>query len=640
MILVTFLDLRHTCEQDEGMAGYGWTAYDARRGGIHVVNDTGNRIDLTTRFVKGLNHERNWGLRIKGTPRADVRPEQKTAMIFYLGSEDPDSRIECFKATATKTGLFCEGTAVGIGSFKLHAFGDGVRSHPPQSPSVKSLKVPEASVWQAKSTFVEQHKSADAHGGMIADDPGEGNLHLMQGVFDRNFDFDVLFSSGVDTMTSTSLTEAIQDTTATFDEHFEAVYAPQPPFQDEHHIRFSKSLLSNLMGGIGYFHGKNRVDVSSARTFIDTSLSSWKETSSIKASHLIEEHGPYQLFSTVPSRPFFPRGFLWDEGFHLLVILDWDLDLALGIVSSWFNLMDDNGWIAREQILGLESESKVPPEFQTQYPHHANPPTLFLVVEAFVARLSGEVPYTGAPSQHLNDPTVGKAFLKAQYPKLKMNYDWFCRTQAGNLENYGSDGIKGYRWRGRTPQHILPSGLDDYPRAQPPHLEELHLDALCWVGSMAAALRKISSFTGERDDQAMFSKHEADIVQSFDLIHWSEADQAYCDTTVVEGERVQKVCHKGYISLFPFLVGLIGPDHLHLGAILDLLRDPEELWSHHGIRSLSLKDKYYGTEENYWRSPVWININYMIVQQLFVSVFLPPRDYEFVRVKCNRKLIQ
>ena len=145
------------------------------------------------------------------------------------------------------------------------------------------------------------------------------------------------------------------------------------------------------------------------------------------------------------------------------------------------------------------------------------------------------------------------------------------------------------------------------------------MDALCWVGSMAVALGRISAFLGEKEDHKIFSKHETDIVRSIDGIHWSELDQAYCDTTVVDGNRVEKVCHKGYISLFPFLVGLMSPDHSHLEAVLNLIRDPEELWSPYGLRSLSLKDKYYGSDENYWRSPVWININYMVIQRILVS---------------------
>lgn len=85
------------------------------------------------------------------------------------------------------------------------------------------------------------------------------------------------------------------------------------------------------------------------------------------------------MFSATPSRSFFPRGFYWfvhrfpssavlrltrsstnrDEGFHLLVIGNWDNDLSLEILKSWIDLIDDDGWVGREQILGEEARSRV-----------------------------------------------------------------------------------------------------------------------------------------------------------------------------------------------------------------------------------------------------------------------------------------
>lgn len=48
-----------------------------------------------------------------------------------------------------------------------------------------------------------------------------------------------------------------------------------------------------------------------------------------------------------------------DEGFHLLLVGAWDNDLSLTIIKDWVNLIDEDGWVAREQILGEEARSKV-----------------------------------------------------------------------------------------------------------------------------------------------------------------------------------------------------------------------------------------------------------------------------------------
>ncbi|ETO25348.1 hypothetical protein RFI_11786 [Reticulomyxa filosa] len=76
------------------------------------------------------------------------------------------------------------------------------------------------------------------------------------------------------------------------------------------------------------------------------------------------------------------KGFLWDEGFHQLIIGRYDPKLSIEIITSWLNTMDDNGWIAREQIVGEEARSRVPEAFQVQMPHIANPPTMFLAIHA------------------------------------------------------------------------------------------------------------------------------------------------------------------------------------------------------------------------------------------------------------------
>lgn len=77
------------------------------------------------------------------------------------------------------------------------------------------------------------------------------------------------------------------------------------------------------------------------------------------------------------------------------------------------------------------------------------------------------------------------------------------------------------------------------------------------------------------------------------------------------------VCHKGYLSIFPMLLGLLPPDSPHLGAILDTVHDPEHLWSPYGLRSLSLSHPEFGKGENYWKGPIWIQMNYLALQSLY-----------------------
>ena len=84
--------------------------------------------------------------------------------------------------------------------------------------------------------------------------------------------------------------------------------------------------LSNLVGGIGYFHGASKVQ-----------------------SVYNKEPVPYwtaSLYTAVPSRSFFPRGFLWDEGFHYLVnlvISQWDREISLDILAHWLDLVNVEG---------------------------------------------------------------------------------------------------------------------------------------------------------------------------------------------------------------------------------------------------------------------------------------------------------
>lgn len=64
----------------------------------------------------------------------------------------------------------------------------------------------------------------------------------------------------------------------------------------------SNAALSNMLGGLGYFYGASKI-----------LLAKGPHAAQPRA---VVESWPAALYTGVPSRSFFPRGFLWDEGFH------------------------------------------------------------------------------------------------------------------------------------------------------------------------------------------------------------------------------------------------------------------------------------------------------------------------------------
>ena len=660
---------RYTCEQGEDIHGYGWDEYDARTGGIQSIHDDGNGIDITTSFVKvpGGGQGGNWGARIKGQVQ-EGKPKDFKYMLFYFIAHEGTGLVEPTGEGDQKgyTGdVTFKGATKSLGEFTL-SITEGTGNHPTSghaadqeqpghTTNVYSGRLNSENQWQAKALALQaiqeniqqsQEKYSDGEDfsnlppmwQILRTDhvPAMGNVHLVQKIFEGDFEFDVMFNSasaGKD-ITSEDITREIKQTSESFSERFQKTFSLNAPFNKEKYQNFAKSMFSNLLGGVGYFRGEQLIDRSYAEEFDEESEGFWEDTAKARARGQQKMEGPYELFTSVPSRPFFPRGFLWDEGFHLIPIADWDIDLTLEIVKSWYNTMDSDGWIPREQILGEEARSKVPPEFQVQYPHYANPPTLFLIIEGFMERWSKakgaaksnkENLDLGADlyNAHINNPELGEDFLRRIYPLLKRQYEWFRSTQRGEIKAYDREATsskEAYRWKGRTETHCLTSGIDDYPRPSPPHPGELHVDLMAWVGLMTKSLKNIAEALDIEDDVESLQKNLKAIENNLNDLHWSEKEGCFCDATIDDFEEHSLVCHKGYVSLFPFLLGLMKPDDHRLGKILDLLGDEEELWSAHGIRSLSKKDIFYETGENYWRSPVWMPINYLALSQLHVSV--------------------
>lgn len=221
---------------------------------------------------------------------------------------------------------------------------------------------------------------------------------------------------------------------------------------------------------------------------------------------------------------------------------------------------------------------------------------------------------------HMEKPELMINYAENIYSKLQKHYEWFRKTQRGNTDDFDrnyADNDEIYCWKGRTKDHCLPSGIDDYPRCEA-DIGELNIDLISWMGVMTRSMYKIAQLLDKFDDAKLYKNRFDNIVKNINQVHWSESDKTYCDVTVDDDDDDIFECHEGYVSLMPFIHRLIpNNDSQKLKLIIESIDDPERLWTNYGIRSLSKKDSKFHKDEDYWRGHIWININYLVLEALY-----------------------
>ena len=591
-----------------------------------------------------------WTSRITVEQRATKRSKNQTVAMFYyaamdanndmIGSnlqpsfDDPNdpSRITGFSGVTASLGKFKMTFVINKDSAsKVHQFFHTVaKSNGPDqftNDIISRLRLYSSDEASGKRNPKNNIIGLDPK----YDENEPGNFVAVQINFKLPFTLDVVYH--LEDLDDHSTHEWLMDTEYTkrlalkeqmYNTQFEDTFSLTEKGFDEKAIKFAQATLSNMIGGIGYFYGNSLVK-----------------------SELIKEPTSYwsaPLYSGVPSRSFFPRGFLWDEGFHNLLISKWNPEISADIMAHWLDLMNSEGWIPREQILGPEARAKVPAEFIVQNNKNANPPTLLLTLHSMLKDMSlrenGQV------------PDWFKSYLYRFWPRLVTWYNWFDSSQGGEVPGT-------FRWRGRNPNAInelnpktLTSGLDDFPRASHPTMDERHVDLRCWMALASSLMSDIGNIIGKEKEALKYAEISTFLRDSYllDSMHWSQEHNAYLDYGLhTEGVRLQRppppkgqpmqhnqdkirvvtiepklqyVNQLGYISLFPFILGVLDPKSPKIPNILDSIEDPNKLFTPFGLRSLSKDASLYNkknTEHDapYWRGPIWININFLVVRALY-----------------------
>lgn len=113
---------------------------------------------------------------------------------------------------------------------------------------------------------------------------------------------------------ATTIDLGIPALVSSFNDHFESRFPTPDSFAVSNYEAFksfSKAITSNLLGGIGYFHGTSIVDKGFAFEWDQEDDYDYDGDGTQDSQQGAKFTEPRELLTATPSRSFFPRGFYW-----------------------------------------------------------------------------------------------------------------------------------------------------------------------------------------------------------------------------------------------------------------------------------------------------------------------------------------
>jgi len=217
-------------------------------------------------------------------------------------------------------------------------------------------------------------------------------------------------------------------------------------------------------------------------------------------------------------------------------------------------------------------------------------------------------------------PFLAQAALRAS---LTLNdFTWLLRENGASREtNYiklthtlrfweetrrSPDGL--FRW-----YNGVESGVDNGPAVSDNPVDVTEgVELQCYIYREYLALAAIAGRLGRSEDAATYKQKAADLRKLVRSRMWSAADGMYVNIDARTGEFVRV---RTWTNFVPLWVGMATADQARR-TIADHLLNPAEFLSPYGFRTLAAGEPLYNPAHGYWRGPVWVISNYLIMRGL------------------------
>jgi len=155
--------------------------------------------------------------------------------------------------------------------------------------------------------------------------------------------------------------------------------------------------------------------------------------------------------------------------------------------------------------------------------------------------------------------------------------------------------------------HPFSSGLDDSPlwdQGMPVESPDLNT----YLVMQMEALAKIARVIGLDAEAEQWDRMSAEMAQRMMEVLW-DGDAGFF-WALHDGEPVRV---RTPFSLYPLMTGKLEPEVCR--TLVEKLTDPDSFWTRYPVPTVAKDDSQYAPTVM-WRGPVWLNVNYMLIEGL------------------------
>lgn len=255
------------------------------------------------------------------------------------------------------------------------------------------------------------------------------------------------------------------------------------------------------------------------------------------------------------------------------------------------------------------------------YDHEGRP--LETTVEDFLSFVgvraadTGYTPRTIAPDGFWDLPEMSKPFLAQAAYRASLTTGsvvwlrpWYKRL-AETLEFWEdtreqSNGL--FVWF-----NGVESGVDNNPAvSDKPAQTTEGVDLQCYLYREYVAMSLLADKLGYADDAAEYRSKAAALKEKIRTLMWSPSAGTFLNINARTGKKIDILTWTNFVPLWAGVATPLQAKQM----IEEHLLNPREFWAPYGIRTLAPNQALYDPVHGYWRGPVWILPNYLLMHGL------------------------